>query len=136
MADKKDAIKFEERLQDELVSKSNRYYNLAQEIIITTEDKLRIALMDYAKALKIKTGWVSPVTFFITLLAVLTTATFRDWIFPSATWQAIFVLLTIGAGGWIIASLRQLRSSKFEMNDLIQQLKKESKKLSSEEQGT
>lgn len=126
MTNNSSEIKFEDKLQNELINKSNKYYNVSQEIIITTEDKLRIHLMEYSQEQRTKTGWISPASFFLTLLIILTTATFRDFILPSATWHALFILLTIGSVIWLIVSIVRSVKSKIGLNDIVSRLKNES----------
>ena len=77
--------------------------NLAQEIIIINIDKLKLILKDHQDALRQKRDWINPLALFISLLITNLTSSFHDtWNISADTWQAIFIILCIGALCWLI----------------------------------
>jgi hypothetical protein len=86
--------RFQESLSDELVQNSKVYFNLNQDVIVTTEDKLRLCLQDYIETLTKKEKWIAPSSLFITFLLVFASSTFHDYfIFSADTWKAVFIIL-------------------------------------------
>lgn len=112
-----------ESLVGQLINVSEVHLNVSQEVIITTEDKIRICLSEHLKRMEKKRGWIAPSGIFITIVIVLITSTFKDIGIDAATWRAIFILSGIISAGWLIWSIREaLKSEKIE--DIVSELKK------------
>jgi hypothetical protein len=90
---------------------SKVYSNLGQEIIITTEDKIRLCLIEHLSRMEKKNAWVAPLGILLTIIIVFPTTTFREFLFLSAdTWKAIFVMAGLMAIVWLIRTICGIRS--------------------------
>ena len=121
--------KFQESFGTDLVQTSKVHLNLSQEVIITTEDKLRLCFASHVEAFKHKQAWIAPVSLFATFLIVFATSSFKEFIFPAATWQAIFVIGAVTTGIWSIVSIIKALSSRRKLDDLINDIKKTSEQI-------
>jgi len=107
------------------IQKSSRVYtNVDQGIIFTTEDKLRLCLMEHLSGMERKNGWFAPLAIFLTILVVFPTTDFHPFLtFSADTWQAIFVM----AGGisiiWLIRAILAARSST-SLDDVVANIKR------------
>lgn len=96
--------------------------NLSQQVIMTTEDRLKLCLKENIKKAERKHEWVAPLSLLITIVAVLVTASFKDYLLSSKTWEALFILGAIGSTIWLILSLKHALK-KIEIDSIIQELK-------------
>lgn len=99
------------------------YTNTIKDIIVTDEDKLRLALIQHTRVVESKYGWITPLSIFLTVSATLATSTFKAALgLPAPTWQAIFVIADILS---LLASLKagvdSYRTPKID--DLIKTIK-------------
>lgn len=102
--------------------------NPPENVIITTEDKVHLCLVDHLKYMERKKGWYTPLGILLPLIAALITANFKDIGLNSSVWQAIFIISIALSGIWLIISFSQsLHSEKIE--DIIAQLKIHSEKM-------
>jgi len=102
------------------------FANLNQDVIVTTEDKLKLTLTNYYKKVGKKNDWLAPFGILLTILTIFLTSTFKEFIFPAHTWQAIFILLFIISILWLISSLRYA-FKETNIDDIIIELKKNKK---------
>src|SRR5437879_321071 len=65
---------FDAKLNEQIMQTSKMHYNLAQDVIITTEDKVRLCIFRHVEMLTGKGAWVTPVSLFFTFATVITTA--------------------------------------------------------------
>ena len=115
-----------ESIAGQLMSVSGIHINVSQEVIITTEDKVRLCLSEHLKSLEKKSSWIAPLGILIAIVVTLSTSTFRQKLFSADTWFAIFVIAGLISLLWLIISVvRACRSRKLE--DIIAELKKESR---------
>jgi hypothetical protein len=99
--------------------------SLPQDVIATTEDKLRLALADYLKKLERKRSWITPMGLLISFSLTLMMSSFKDWGLSADTWKAIFVIGDVIFFGWLVFSVvDSFRSVK--LDDVISELKKHS----------
>lgn len=99
------------QLTDQLIQDTELSMNLGQNIITTTEDKVRLAVMTHLQRLEKRRLWIAPAGIAITILAAFVTADFREWWLPAATWRAFFLFCGLASAGWlIIAVIQALRS--------------------------
>jgi hypothetical protein len=99
--------------------------SLPQDVITTTEDKVRLTLADYLKKMEKKKSWLTPLGLMISFTLTLMTSSFKDLGLSAATWKAIFIIGVIAAFIWLIYSIIEAsRSVKIE--DVISELKKHS----------
>ena len=83
--------------------------NTAQNWLFVSEDKVRIYLEDYSKAVNTRTAWVAPVTLALTIVGVLLTVSFVDKFGKKASfWEAVFDIAFIATVAWTVVSLFNL----------------------------
>ena len=70
--------------------------NLTQDVVLTTEDKLRLALIQHRETLNSRAEWLGAATLAFSFLSTLLLTTFKD-IGPlsAATWQAVYLIFFI-----------------------------------------
>lgn len=110
-------------ISPQLVNVSEVHLNVDQEVIITTEDKIRICLSDYMKKMEKKRSWITPLAIFITIIIAFSTSTFKDIGLDASTWRAIFIIAGIISFGWLILSVREAKQS-IKLEDIVSELKK------------
>ena len=99
--------------------------NLPQDVITTTEDKVRLTLGDYLKKMEKKRGWLAPMGLMISFTLTLMMSGFRDWGLSADVWKALFILGDIAFFIWLVYSvIESFRSVKID--DVIVELKKHS----------
>lgn len=99
----------QELLTQELVTFEKIHVNVSQTLIITTEDRLNLWLTDVLAHQGKQSDWIAPLGLVIAVTLTLSTTTFRDFLFPAATWNAVFLLVELWSAIWLIATLRHLR---------------------------
>jgi len=105
---------------------SKVHSNLGQQIVITTEDKIRICLMIHLARMEKHRGWTTPLGIFLTLLVVFPTTTFQSWLnIPAETWQAVLILSCVLSFIWLCISAWGART-KPSIDNVIFELKKSS----------
>lgn len=112
-----------EFIRSQLVDVSDVHLNVSQEVIITTEDKVRIALFEHLKRVEKKRGWIAPFGIFIAIVVTLVTTTFKDIGLDAATWRAIFILVGFISFGWFVGSIKGAWQSE-KLEDIVGALKK------------
>jgi hypothetical protein len=99
--------------------------SLPQDVITTTEDKVRLTLGDYLKKMEKKRGWLAPMGLMISFTLTLMMSGFRDWGLSADVWKALFILGDIAFFIWLVYSvIESFRSVKID--DVIVELKKHS----------
>ena len=102
--------------------------SLPQDVITTTEDKVRLTLMGYLKKTEKKKGWLTPMGLTISLTLTLMMSAFKDWGLTADTWKAVFVIGDIASAAWLVyAVVESFRSVK--LDDVIAELKKHSESM-------
>jgi hypothetical protein len=99
--------------------------SLPQDVITTTEDKVRLTLLNYLKKLEKKKAWLTPMGLTISLTLTLMMSAFKDWGLSAATWQAVFIIGDIAAFSWLISAVIGAFRS-VNIDDVISELKKHS----------
>lgn len=97
--------------------------NICQNVVIVTQDKLKLCLIEHCDRLKSRDNWITPASLLAAFLTTLCTSQFKDWIVPANTWQAIFILATVGSVIWLCCALFFRRSS-CSIDDLIIKIKR------------
>jgi len=94
------------RIDEEMLKKSSHYTNVGQDFITTTEDKIRLCLIEYQNILKLRNDWIAPAGILMALIATLVVATdFKEFLNISPEgWKTIFII------GMIMSFLILLRS--------------------------
>ena len=102
------------------------YQNTEQNVISITEDKLKVILLEYKEKNKLFYSWTTPLGIFISCLLATITSNFVDTLGLSAsTWQAVFIMSTIGTGGWLIYAIYYAFNNKKRRS--LEDLKKKKK---------
>ncbi len=115
-----------------LVQISEVHFNVAQEVIVTTEDKIKLCLSEHIKTLEKKKSWIAPLGILITIIVTLTTTIFKTMWLEAATWKAIFIIGAVISGIWLIIAVVQAWNS-ISINDIVHQLKTDSKRTQNSE---
>jgi phosphoglycerol transferase MdoB-like AlkP superfamily enzyme len=99
--------------------------SLPQDVISTTEDKLRLTLGEYLKKTEKKKGWITPLGLMISFTLTLMTSAFKDLGLSAATWKAIFIIAVIAAFVWLVYSVIGAFQS-VKIDNVISELRKHS----------
>ena len=102
------------------------YNNVSQGLIHITEDKLHVILLKYEGKNKKFYSWTTPLGIFITCLIATITASFNEtWGLSSDTWKAIFIIISLCSGIWLLYSgIRALRNKNdIGIEKLIEEIK-------------
>jgi hypothetical protein len=88
--------------------------NTKSDLIEITEDKLENILLKHLDKLTKAKSWLTPSTLFITVLIVILTSTFKDFLsVEKEVWKAMFIILLIVTFIWAIISIsHSVRCSK------------------------
>lgn len=121
--------RFQESLGPEFVQNSKFHINLSQDVIVITEDKLRLCLLSHATNLTAKERWLAPVSLFVTFLIVLATAEFKAFILPSSTWQAIFIICAVGSAIWAVVAVVRTFRVDTKLDTVVSEVKQSSEQL-------
>jgi len=111
---------------DELSKNLTIHKNVKQEIIITTEDKIKLVLISTKEILSAQRDWVTPFGLLISFIATLITADFKDALgLKKEVWDAIFILLTIASSVWLMWSFYKLYKNwgKDNLDKIIEMIK-------------
>jgi len=109
----------------ELTERVTIHKNVGQEVIVTTDDKVRLCLMQARASLAAKHDLVAPAGVLVTLVTALATTDPRDFVLGRATWQAIYVIAAVLVAGWLARSgfaVLQQRGSD-SVDSIIERLK-------------
>ena len=111
----------------ELTGKATFHKNLDREIIVVSEDKARLQLIEYQNTLRSRRDWIAPLTtglsFLVTIVAV---DKFQNaFFFSAAVWEAIINIGLALSLVWLLVILSRIykNRNKGGINELIDQLK-------------
>jgi len=111
---------------DELSKNLTIHKNVKQEIIITTADKIKLVLINTKEIMTSQRDWWTPFGLLVSFITTLCTADFKDSFGGTKEfWHAIFVLLTIFSGGWLVKTIYKLIRNwgQDDLNKIIEQIK-------------
>jgi len=111
---------------DELSKNLTIYKNVNQDIIVTTEDKIKLVLIETKESLTAQRDLWTPLGLLISFIATFVTADFKDTLgFVKEFWKAIFVILTMGSSIWLIFSVIKLIKNwnKATLEKIIEKIK-------------
>lgn len=96
--------------------------NLNQQVIMTTEDRLRICLIENLKKAEKKYDWVAPLGILIAIIIAFITSSFQDVVLSSQTWEAIFIIGGIASFIWLLIALKHA-FVKIDLDHIISDIK-------------
>lgn len=112
-------------ITNQLVEVSTVNFNLSQEIIVTTKDKVENVLLRHLERMESRRCWIAPLGVLITILFTLITSTFKDYGLSADTWRAIFIVVGGLSFVWFLWSIREaMKSEKIE--DIVEELRQDS----------
>ena len=104
-----------EHLTKSLMQNTHVSINLGGWIITTTEDKVRLAVLTHLARMETKNSWVAPLGICLAIGTAFVTADFKTFLFPAASWTAVFFLAGIASLIWLIGTIvRVLRAPSAE----------------------
>jgi hypothetical protein len=106
-----------------LVQNTRVHINVTQEVIVVTEDKVRLCLHNHLVRLEARNRWIAPAGILLTIVVAFATTTFRDFVLPASTWQAVFFLFGLFSFGWLIKALLNARGAP-TLEDVLGELKR------------
>ena len=116
---------FLENISKEMVVSSTAHVNVGQDVIATTEDRIRLCLYKHERGLAARDGWVAPVSLVVTILLVLVTSDFHNFAgLSKETWQAVFLISCGLAVIWSIAAIWKAFSVRTSVDSIITELKR------------
>jgi hypothetical protein len=114
--------------QDDFKSEVIVHKNLTQDVLLTTEDKLKLALIEYRETLSSRTEWFGALVLTLSFMSSLLLTTFKD-VGPlsATTWQAIYFIFFLLALYRFISTVVKMYQNrkKAKIDYLIRQIKKE-----------
>lgn len=116
-----------------LVEVEKVHIKLSEEVIITTEDKVRLCLGEHLKRIEKKKGWIAPLGILMTIILTLVTASFRDALFEAVAWKYFFIFAGVASFVWLGLAVKEAFHSE-KLEDVVSELKKGSKLLRAEQQ--
>ena len=117
---------FEETLHQQVRQTNTIHWNLEQDTIITTEDKLRLCLHNAIDRLDAKRKWWTPSALLVTLILALTTTEFKkQFTIPAATWQAFFLLVAVVSLIWTVMAIWKAKGVKVSVESIVSEIKQQ-----------
>jgi hypothetical protein len=103
----------------------NVYPNVQTEVIIITDDKVKLCLLENFAVLRDRDAWQGPACVFATLLTVMVTSAPQDKIgLSKEIWTAAGLIATLLSGIWLFHAMSRFRKSrKVSIESIITQLK-------------
>ena len=106
------------------------YSNLNQHIIYITEDRLKLCLIENLRKIEKKYSWIAPLGILIAIITTCVTATFKDNILSSQTWETTFIIGGIATFIWLIVALKHA-FVKINLDHVISDIKTSQKEAES-----
>jgi hypothetical protein len=112
--------------QEDLKSDVIIHKNLTQDVLLTTEDKMKLTLIEYKDVLTSRGEWLGAATTAFSFLTSLFLSNFKDvGIIKAGTWQAVYAFLFLFFFGRCIFFLINLfkNRKKVKINYVIKKIK-------------
>jgi hypothetical protein len=106
----------------QMVQVTQVYVNVAQQLIVTTEDKVRLCLNERMQNIEKRGEWTTPAGILLTLLVTFPTTVFREFLLSKETWEAVFIVAAFLALGWLLRCFRR-RPKAQSVDDVLNQMK-------------
>jgi hypothetical protein len=112
--------------QEDLKSDVIIHKNLTQDVLLTTEDKMKLTLIEYREMLASRSEWLGAGTLALSFLSSLLLTNFKD-IGPlkASTWQAVYFIFFMAAMVRFISVLYKMYKNrkKASINYVIKRIK-------------
>jgi len=112
--------------QEDLNSDVIIHKNLTQDVLVTTEDKMKLTLIEYREILASRNEWLGAATLAFSFLSTLLLTTFKD-IGPlsAATWQAVYLIFFLLAFARLVNILVKMYQNRkrASINYIIKKIK-------------
>jgi len=125
----KQAAHITQAVKNKMTQDSKVHFNIEQDLIFTTEDKLRLCLIEYLDSISKKGKWTTPFGMLITVGLTLLTADFKEFILTKEQWQAIFIFSIFLLISWLAKRVYNSYNSKKTLEDLVVSIKKKSNEM-------
>jgi hypothetical protein len=99
------------------------HINVAPVVIVTTEDKVKLALHERQEMFLGRDAWIAPLGIFLTILLALLTTDFRRFLLAAHVWEAIFYISGGAAFLWLLLVLCK-RPRNQSIDEFIQSIKR------------
>ncbi|HXD33598.1 MAG TPA: hypothetical protein VN643_20920 [Pyrinomonadaceae bacterium] len=103
------------------------HINVAQEVVITTEDKLLLILNQNLPKIGRRRDWLGPLACFAASIVPAFTPPFRDSAISNAVWVTLFAVFSVTSLVWLIFEIRRTRTTSPEdalTKEIIAQIKR------------
>lgn len=100
------------------------YDRTASDVLKITDDKLKLKLIDLKSSIESKSNIFCYMGIMVTMITVLITANFTDWILKAELWQAMFVFVFIFSMLLTSKNLFSYLKNKKDIDSLISDIKK------------
>jgi hypothetical protein len=111
------------QLAENIVQNTDMSLNLGGRIIMCTEDKVRLAVLNHLSRMQDAHDWWAPCGVLVSILLVFVTADFKlAFGLSAATWTAVFLIAAVLSVAWLIRALLRLARAP-SADDFINSLK-------------
>jgi len=112
--------------QEDLKSDVIIHKNLTQDVLLTTEDKMKLTLIEYREVLASRAEWLGAGVLALSFLSSLLFTSFKDiGSLKASTWQAIYAIFFILSFGRFVIVLYKMyvNRKKATINYVIRRIK-------------
>ena len=86
-----------------LITAQDVHISIAPSVVVTTEDRLRLAILAHQDGMRARDAWIAPFSVFLSIVVALATTDFRRFVLAANVWEAVFYIcaaLSFGWAGW------------------------------------
>jgi len=96
--------------------------NVAQNVVVTTEDKLKLAIQNHSNGIGKKKDWIAPFSIALSIIVSMSSTEFRDFIVSKEVWSAVFLICFAGSIAWFFVVIRYA-FGKYSTDALLEEIK-------------
>ncbi len=105
------------------------YDNTQSNIILITDDKLKVILLENKETIVKNHDYFAPSTLIISLILTFCTTDFKDFLSINAgTWKGLYLALTLGALIWLFITIKQ-RKRSITIDELIDRIRNQKNQI-------